>query len=147
MIKDYRQKTVWLFALIWTAVIFSASLQNGADSGHLSGNITKAVLEFLNSLGIRLSFDDAHFLIRKAAHFSEYAVLGLLVAHAERKAPLLKSDALCIGLWMVTVPLMDEWIQHFVSGRYGAFADSLLDMCGFFCAWMLYTLFTKQKKQ
>lgn len=147
MIKNSRQKTIWLLALLWTAVIFSASLQNGNDSGQLSGNITKAVLEFLQSIGIRLSFDDAHFLIRKAAHFSEYAVLGLLVSHAQKKAPLFQSDALSIGLWMFAVPLADEWIQHFVSGRYGALSDSLLDMCGFLTAWLLYSLFAKARKE
>ena len=137
-------KLIWLLPLLWTAVIFSASLQSGQQSGALSGNITRAVLEFLSSFGIRLSFDTAHFLMRKGAHFSEYAVLGLLVSIAQRKAPLISHGALCISLWMI-VPLIDESIQHFVSGRYGALSDSAIDLCGFLSAVLLFHLFTRRK--
>ena len=43
------------------------------------------------------------------------------------------------------VPLIDESIQHFVAGRYGALSDSGIDLCGFLCAVLLYHLIAKRK--
>lgn len=144
MNRNRSPKLIWLLPLLWTAVIFLASLQSGEDSGALSGNITRAVLDFLSSLGIRFSFDTFHLLIRKAAHFCEYAVLGVLVSIAHRKAPLVTHGAFDLCLWMI-VPLIDEGIQHFVSGRYGALSDSGIDLCGFVSAVLLYHLIAKRK--
>lgn len=143
MKTEKRKNTIWLAVILWTLIIFSASLQSGDTSGALSGNITHMILNFLSGLGLRIPFDAFHFFIRKAAHFTEYAILGFLVCTAEKKAPLLKSDALCIVLWMVSVPLCDECIQLFVSGRSGALSDSLLDICGFLCASLIFILLNR----
>ena len=144
MNRNRSSKLIWLLPLLWTAVIFLASLQSGEESGALSGNITRAVLDLLSSFGIRLSFDTAHLLMRKGAHFCEYAVLGVLVSAAHRKATLWNHGAFDLCLWMI-VPLIDESIQHFVAGRYGALSDSGIDLCGFLCAVLLYHLIAKRK--
>lgn len=145
MKQKNSSKRIWLSVLAWTALIFYMSLNTGEDSGALSGNITKSMLDFLSSLGIHITFESAHHFIRKAAHFSEYAVLGLLVCNAQKKAPLLLRSAQVIFLWMVLVPALDETLQHFVPGRYGALSDVLLDACGYAFAAGLFTLFTKRK--
>ncbi len=88
MNRTRSSKLIWLLPLLWTAVIFLASFQSGEDSGALSGNISIAILKFISSIGIRFSFETFHLLMRKAAHFCEYAVLGVLVSIARRKAPL-----------------------------------------------------------
>ncbi len=144
MNRTRSSKLIWLLPLLWTAVIFLASFQSGEDSGALSGNISIAILKFISSLGIRFSFETFHLLMRKAAHFCEYAVLGVLVSIARRKAPLWNHGAFDICLWMI-VPLIDESIQHFVPGRYGALSDSGIDLCGFLCAVLLYHLIAKRK--
>ena len=141
-----RKKLIWILPLLWTAVIFSASLQSGEDSGALSGSITGMIYDFLTKAGFSLTFETLHFLIRKAAHFTEYAILGILVKTAIQKAPLLKSDTLSLLSWMILIPLCDEGIQHFVSGRFGAIEDSLLDMSGFaFGALLVYLILRFRK--
>ena len=133
--------------ILYTLFIFSNSLQNGTDSGRMSGNITRIILHVLESLHIDVTFEGLHHFIRKAAHFSEYFVQGLLVSFAQRKSPFVKNDVLCIGFWMVMTPLCDELIQHYTADRFGAFSDVFLDMCGFACAALLfYILFRKKKR-
>ena len=141
-----KKKYYWLAAVLWTLFIFSNSLQNGDTSGQMSGSLTRTILSFLSSLGISLSYETAHHFLRKAAHFSEYAVLGLLVSHALRKAPPVRNSAAILYIWMVTAPAIDETIQRFVPDRGPAFTDVLIDICGFLCAVLLYRLFSRKRK-
>ena len=139
-----KGKLIWALVILYTLFIFSNSLQTGETSGHLSGQLTKAILGFLSSLGIDLPYDGAHHFIRKAAHFSEYFILGLLVSHAQKKAKILNFDYLCIALWTLAVPCIDETLQLFTAGRAGSPYDVLLDMCGCLCGAMVYRIITKR---
>ena len=71
------------------------------------------------------------FLVRKAAHFTEYAILGVLARglfgslHAERGVRPLPA-----GLLVAFVPVVDECIQLFVPGRSGQLTDVLIDLSG-----------------
>ncbi len=142
--KSLKRKTavtvlaaVWLLALY--AVIFGFSAQDGEQSGNLSQMISEKCVELINSLsgghwsqafmeGLTEYFEHP---IRKLAHFSEYACMGILVY-------VLWSQWLCRGkrLYLLTVGWVfcsaaaDEFHQLFVPGRYGSFADVCLDTCG-----------------
>ena len=133
-----------MLVILYTLFIFSNSLQTGETSGHLSGQLTKAVLGFLSSIGIDLPYDAAHHFIRKAAHFSEYFVLGVLVNCAQKHSQILKNDLVCIALWTLIVPCIDETLQLFTAGRAGSPKDVLLDMCGCLCGAVMYRLITKR---
>lgn len=71
------------------------------------------------------------FVIRKTAHFSEYAIL---VALARRMSftwsnkPWVRMAMTLVVL--VCVPCFDETIQRFVPGRAGQMRDVLIDMSG-----------------
>lgn len=145
MNKNTASKRIWLLPVLWTALIFYMSAQSGDVSGAFSGSLTANILKFLSSLGLEISFEQAHFLIRKAAHFTEYLILALLVNHASEKAPLWKSNALMICIWMVCTPAADETIQHFISGRFGAFSDVCLDIAGFVCGVIVYHLLKRRR--
>jgi VanZ family protein len=96
-----RVLTVWLPVLAWAAVIF--------------------VLSSIPSLSTGLGTWDT--LLRKAAHITEYAVLGALLYRAlEREAP-----ALGAGLAYAAT---DELHQHYVSGRVGSVIDVAVDALG-----------------
>jgi len=68
-----------------------------------------------------------HFIIRKLAHFTEYAILGFLAARAFRTSPrwFLVSAAL-----VVVYALLDEYHQSFVPSRTASVFDSFIDMAG-----------------
>ena len=111
-------------------IIWGNSLVPGSGSGSLSLSVVEAVRGALDAL--RLPSDwVTNFLVRKTAHFTEYAVLGVLVAHAfdpEHAAERMRLAAICLAL--VLVPSIDETIQLFVAGRSGQVTDVLLDCCG-----------------
>jgi VanZ family protein len=74
-----------------------------------------------------------HFITRKLAHFTEYAILGFLAARAFRISPRLAIS----GRWflisltlIVTFALIDEYHQSFVPSRTGTLYDSLIDIAG-----------------
>ena len=76
------------------------------------------------------------YLIRKAAHFAEFAVLGALL--------FLAADTR-FGLWFppcfgVLAALLDETVQLFAAGRSGQVSDVWLDLTGFLTGWIVPAL-------
>ena len=66
-------------------------------------------------------------LLRKAAHFTEFTVLGLVLC---RLSGLLKKKIYVPILLGVAAACIDETIQMFVPGRGPALRDVLIDSCG-----------------
>lgn len=128
----------WLAVAAWMVVIFLFSAQTGNDSGDTSGAIVRWFLGLIypgfDAFGeVRQTeiLEFWHTLIRKGAHFTEYAVLAMLVANAIRPYPLpaRSKRLLPVGvsaLYAVT----DEIHQYFVPGRACMAADVGIDTCG-----------------
>ena len=96
-----RALSVWLPVVIWAAVIFAFSSIPSLSSG----------------LGL---WDT---VLRKAAHMTEYAILGALLVRAlGRELP-----ALVAG---IAYAVTDEIHQSFVEGRHGSPFDVALDAIG-----------------
>lgn len=143
-----NKKYVWIIVFLYILFIFSNSLQIGETSSAISGGLTQFLLSILHSFGWNIPFDTFHHFIRKLAHFSEYAGLGILVVYALRTAPLLTNLKLNYALFWILLPSMDETIQHFVPNRYGCIKDVLIDMSGFLCATLIYLfIIHKQAKK
>lgn len=68
-----------------------------------------------------------HFVTRKIAHFTEYAILGFLAARAFRPYP---RWFLISAVLVVVYALIDEYHQSFVPSRTASVLDSLIDMAG-----------------
>ena len=75
---EKKKKICWLLIGLNLAFIWGNSLVNGTDSGQLSGGIMAWMNSFLG-LG-EAGTQTLHLLIRKAAHFTEFASLGILLA-------------------------------------------------------------------
>ena len=96
-----RALSVWLPGVVWAAVIFTFSS--------------------IPSLSTGLGTWDT--LLRKAAHMTEYAILGALLLRAlGRELP-----AFLVG---VAYAVTDEIHQHFVEGRHASAIDVALDSVG-----------------
>ena len=147
-----RKITSLLFpalTLLFVLFIFSHSMRTAAESSEESG----AVLDVLFALFPFLSGKVGQFFIRKAAHFSEYGVLGVLFGLSERlkcsswhtdgKEKLFSRAA----LFLTAVPLLDETIQLFVPGRSGEIRDMWIDLAGGALGFLLTLLFTRKKKK
>lgn len=126
-----RVSIPWLVAgVAIICVIWGNSLMPGASSNGFSLHVLDDVRSLLDSLGIASGWL-TNFVVRKAAHFSEYAVLGAVMAKAidpMRTFDRARLFALCLTL--VLVPSIDETIQLFVPGRSGMVTDVLLDCSG-----------------
>jgi VanZ family protein len=96
-----RAVSLWLPVVIWAAVIFTFSS--------------------IPSLGTGLGVWDT--ILRKGAHMTEYAILGLLLLRALGRE--LPSFAVGIGY-----AILDEIHQHVVRGRHASPVDVLIDTVG-----------------
>lgn len=140
---NLKNKWIWILIFLYIGFIWSNSLQPGADSGSLSKNITQMILDVLSYINVSFDFDAFHHFIRKLAHFSEYAILGNLVMLALHSKPLLKTIQLNYVLFLILPASIDESIQHFIPGRYGAITDVLIDMSGFLFGSLLVYVIVK----
>ena len=125
-----RRQMVWLILLIlYIGVIYSRSMKPAVQSSQESGAVLEAAIELLNHAGLQSSWLTEH-IVRKTAHFVEYAGMGVLLFGnlASLKA---KSEKWLAGMLAVlAVPLVDETIQLFSTGRAAMVQDVWLDISG-----------------
>ena len=102
---------------------------NSLMPGEVSGAISDRVKEILtNLLPIEPGEDDGGgHLIRKLAHFTEFAALGATLGWLYG---MLNKGKLRPFLYGVLAASIDETIQRFVPGRGPSVKDVLLDSCG-----------------
>ena len=120
---------VWLL-LIWLQSVLPADLSLAESHGLLA--LLQSALPWLTD-----------HLIRKAAHFAEYAVLGAL---------LFGAADVHHGLWFppcfgLLAALADETVQLFALGRAGMVEDVWLDFAGFLTGWVLIALIALYRKK
>ena len=116
-----------LLPLLWTALIWGNSLQPAEVSGELSGGVVALVEPVLTAVGIPAEHHS--FVVRKSAHFAEFAGLAVLWLVVFLKRPVVSGAMLTLLLCAATAAL-DEGIQHFVPGRSCALRDWGIDTLG-----------------
>ena len=124
----------WIFTtitIIWTAVIFGFSMQPADVSNDISMSFLTEVFAKLvpGILENEAVADFIHLLVRKGAHFTEYAILGVLSAIAVKEY-VVKYKVLLNLFFCFAIACMDETLQRFVPGREGRFFDVMIDTCG-----------------
>jgi len=115
----------------WAVLIFHLSTSTFASS-------FSAILltEFLRLIHLSVSpgtFDTIHFLFRKLAHCTEYAIFSLFLFHcflnSNRTAWRARTAVFSVfvaGIYSLT----DEFHQIFVPGRTASFIDCGIDITG-----------------
>ena len=131
MAKFPRFVSHYLPLIAWLAFISFASSDN-FNAGNTSRIIGPLIIWlFPNTSPETLAV--VHFITRKIAHFTEYALLGFLAARAFRTSPHRAIGQrwflICVTL-VVVYALMDEYHQSFVPSRTASIFDSLIDMAG-----------------
>lgn len=159
---------LWLLLILLYCGIFWFSAQDGNDSGNISMSLSRQGVKFWDGFaGKELDFADLEALaetfehiLRKGAHFAEYAVMGVLVygilsvhevphqseavrpsakgavgrMHGEKSVYKLSHyrlrRSLLAVLWVAVSAALDELHQYFVPGRWASISDVLLDTCG-----------------
>lgn len=124
---------LWRYAplILWIAFISFAS--TGDFSAANTSRIVRPLLLWLFPDITEQGLLTAHFLVRKVAHFTEYAILGWLAARAfiTSSRTLLRRYWFVAGLVLVAIQaLMDEYHQSFVPSRTASPYDSAIDIAG-----------------
>ncbi len=121
----------WLPVILWMLIIYFMS--TGLFSADNTSHIFEPLLYYLFPGISRNSVTLLHELIRKAAHVTEYFVLGLLLFRAFRSSSL-QGWSLRWAVWSVAAvafyALTDEFHQSFVSTRTASLFDVGIDVGG-----------------
>ena len=131
---------LWLYAplLVWIGVIFFLSSNLGSMK-HTS-LIIRPVLEFLFPAADEPTLQLYHSYVRKAAHFTEYALLALLACRLFFGINVRRAFAAAFAVCLA-VATLDEFNQSFNPERTSSGYDVLLDCAGaafaILCVWLL----------
>ena len=130
-----KKRILSILIVLNLALIWGNSMLTGLSSEAVSGGILALLGRFLPVL----LTEAGHTLLRKAAHFSEFALLGLLYCGRHR---LVKGEApvhlMGFGL---AVACIDETIQIFTPGRASSLIDVWIDASGFALGLLLIVIF------
>ncbi len=132
----------WVRILLWLAVIavcgmiFFFSAQNGDESEQASGKVVQYLIgflvkgyELLTAIRQQEIYETASLLVRKLAHFGEFALLGFLVRLLMRSYRVRRGFSwawLSASLYAVT----DELHQFFMAARNASVIDVGIDSMG-----------------
>ena len=117
------QLSEWIPILLWSAIIFvfSTSAFSAANTAKVVSPIVRWFFPTITWVTLGL----INSLIRKSAHFTEYAILFWLLIRGPLKERPLMAMAVC-----VVYALTDEAHQIFVLGRTASIYDVALDSTG-----------------
>lgn len=141
--------------LAWCILIFALSAQNATESSETSGAFTEKVISVIYPDFSEKNTDEQDeiihsvtFMVRKAAHFTIFTILGIfsflsIVSYNNFKMriKMLLSIAFCLFY-----AISDEIHQLFVAGRSGEVRDVLLDTVGSALAIIILSLIFKKNK-
>ena len=135
----------WISAaavIAWMVVIFLFSSQNGDDSSNTSGGIVALICDFFHLSPSAITVEIITVCVRKAAHMTEFGILGLLSFNA-----LYQGFGFFRGVYPLAFTVAslyaatDEFHQLFIDGRTGKFTDWMIDSAGIiiflFIAWVV----------
>lgn len=139
-----KKKYVYMvLCIIWMGIIFWFSAQPADDSTTMSNGVIAMLEEFFHIDMLHegnLIYDTVSFLVRKAAHMSEYAILGMLVYGYVREARPKQAFWIAFGV-VCMYACSDEFHQLFVPGRTGKWMDVGIDTLGGFLGLSLQQLY------
>ena len=146
-----KKKSCWLLVALMVIFIFSNSAASASTSNGMSLTVSEWVRPVLNTVGLHPETDFLNFVIRKLAHFSEYALLGVLIGLAYRLQPWSWMKGKVALLPFFIIPVLDENLQRFSSGRSCELRDMLIDSAGMAVGMMLVIavlmMLSNRKKQ
>ena len=133
-----RRKIFAAATVLWMIVIFWFSAKVAEDSGEMSRSVgmligKAAIKEYKEWPGEKQKAfaEKIDYPVRKAAHATEYALLGILLTGAilDLEKPWKRQLAACF-LAGAAYAASDEFHQLFVPGRSGQVKDVMIDSAG-----------------
>ena len=130
--RIYRRArtAIIILTVLTVAFIWSNSLKNGSESMSVSNSILDIIKPILDP-GDRIPAHTFSFVLRKAAHFTEYMILGAELSVLRRLflCDGIHTEHLLAPFTVLSVATVDETIQKFTE-RTSSTLDVMLDFCG-----------------
>jgi VanZ family protein len=147
MSKNYWSNRVWRYGplLLWMVLISFASTSE--FSALNTSQFVRPLILWLFPTLSDAHVTAIHFITRKAGHFTEYAVMGLLAARAFTASAkkFLQQHWFQVGLvLLIAYALLDEFHQSFVPGRTASIYDSAIDVAGGLTALFVFKLWRRR---
>lgn len=157
-------RVLLVLTLLWMGVIFWFSSRSAAESSTFSRGLLRGILSLVvphweqrSAAEQKAIIRAVHTLFRKLGHFTEFTVLGLLLAgtlrlflqpdQIRRQAhPRLTGIALP-ALLALLYACSDEFHQRFVAGRSCELRDVCIDLAGAFCGILCCMLLLRHRKK
>jgi VanZ family protein len=127
----------WLPVLGWIVVLFVLSTSSFSASN--TAVVIEPILRWMFPFASATTIDILHNLIRKLAHFTNYAILFWLMI----RGPMAGRPYAALGL-CVLYAMLDEGHQIFAPGRGPSFYDVALDSSGALFSRFLHAAFAEQ---
>ena len=156
-----KKITFWTATILWMWVIFAFSAQPAIQSDAVSLGIVEKIISFIRNIKYIPAFSwvdtdsIADFVgvmnhyVRKAAHFTVFAILGVIVYNLfasydiDRRKAVLFTALVCL-----VYAISDEIHQLFVPGRAGMVKDVMIDFSGSLTALgVIYHMFGKKVRK
>lgn len=139
-----------IFVLIWMGSLFSFSNQQGESSSSKSKKVSEIIV---NIIDIKHEYNEEtrkqivfgiEPYIRKIAHFSLYALGGILLMNAVRLFLLKENIQILISSGIgILYAMIDEIHQLVIPGRSGKITDVLIDSLGILTGIMVFMICNK----
>ncbi|MDQ6652099.1 MAG: VanZ family protein [Acidobacteriota bacterium] len=150
--KEYSstRQRLWRYGPLIFWIVFISFASTSAFSSLNTSTVMRPLLLLIFPNLSDAQMAAIHFLIRKVAHFTEYAILAFLA----RRAFISSSFALFqrrwfqIGLLLVVIhALLDEFHQSFVPSRTPSIYDSAIDVAGGLTVLLICKLYGKRTEK
>ena len=138
MTKEKFKQIIYLaLIIIWMLTVFLFSNENGNDSQNTSKFVTEKIVQILTfnqniteEQELALVENTDH-IIRKLAHFSIYALGGILIYNYIDTFNIKKNRKIVASIAIgILYAAFDEFHQYFVSGRSAQILDVCIDSLG-----------------
>ncbi len=127
-----------LLVIAVMAFIFSHSLANRAQSSEESMSVLDFLMKLLGTVGLGNGLTE--HIVRKMAHFSEFAALGFFAAIVMQDIRIVRIPyVLNVFLFGILCAMTDETIQLF-NDRSARVTDVWIDFCGSVCGCLVFLL-------
>ncbi len=143
---------LWILIVSCMGTVFYFSSQVATESKETSSGLIEKIVkvfDFDNSLdeaAMKEITEDLTFVVRKGAHFSIYALLGLLIILLMYEYRVYGKLALLISVGAsMLYACSDEIHQTFVQGRSGEIRDVIIDTFGAFVGCIIVIIYKKIK--
>jgi VanZ family protein len=120
----------WLPVVVWAPYI--SWFSTDAFSARSTNSYIDPVLRYFFGELTPAEFRMAHSVVRKAAHLTEYAILGMLMVRAQTtpRSAISRTVVLRPLVYCAAFAMLDEAHQAFVPSRTGSPIDVLVDTTG-----------------